>query len=203
WNVGAFRDGTLTDMVDSLGNVTTVDLVMNAANDFGDLDGANVGGTGAGDATLGATEAYDVMLDYMNVASNNKGSLTFSGLQANQDYDLYFYAYGDNVGQNSVIEINGVAQQTSDPTGLTTLTEGRHYVKFSSITSSALGEIFAEYGSPGAAWTTPIVDADANTNFGVMNGVQIVAVPELTSFAYVLAFGFFALIRRRFVSSRK
>lgn len=192
WNL-AEANSTLTSLDDSNGNSTSIGLSTSGASGaWSDNDGANVSGGNL-------TEAFGLMEHYSYLKESSP-SIThlFAGLTAGQGYDLYVYAYGDSVGQNVCSSVdNGTTWlQTSDPTGLTTLVEGRQYVLFESVLADSNGEITLLTSLPS---TTSVTDLDASANYASINGLQLAtsaAVPEPATFVLAGLLGFLLLMRR-------
>jgi hypothetical protein len=161
---------------------------------------------------LGPSGIYqDLMEDYVYLSSpvelqvvTKNGSIF--GLDPGQLYDVYLYAQGDNFletyspGQNTLFTINGISKQTSwdgIQGGDGFLVDGIEYVRFR-VAANAGGVI-------GFTWANVVsgtggnvaVDLDGNNSrFAVINGLQIVAVPE-PSAALLGSFAVLGLLRRR------
>lgn len=153
----------------------------------------------------------DLMSDYvyLSAATNTvvvTKSGTLSGLDNGQLYDVYLYAQGDNFiesyspGQNAIFTVDGVSKQTSwdgTPGGDGLLAEGIEFVKFR-VVPNAQGEINFSWANvisgPGG---NVAVDLDGNNSrFAVINGLQIVAVPEPSS-VLLGSTALLGLLRRR------
>ena len=135
-------------------------------------NGYSVGGNHTplddGSQTLGTS--YSLMRDY-HWRNNGTWSYTISGLVPGRPYDLYLYGYGDNDGQNTAFQVDGQLKQTSNPQGLTNLTEGRHYVTFT-VVPDANGGVVVNWGS--LSQYPSLTDADNNSAFAAANGFQLV-----------------------------
>jgi fibronectin type 3 domain-containing protein len=155
-------------LLDSTEVPTSVGLNTTGGGTFAAVSGANVGGNKtAGSQTL--TESYNLMVDY---AFAGFQTYTITGLVPNRKYDLYFYGYGDTVGQNTGFEVDSIVKQTKDPSGLIELTEGRHYVTFTAL-ANVDGQVSFDWGIPGNV-SPSLTDADAGGGNGAINGFQLV-----------------------------
>ena len=169
WNADAGATSLLaTKLNDSLGVVTAVALSGTSNGAFASASGANVGGDKAVPGSQTLVENYNLMTDYRFTFP--KQDYVFTGLAPNRKYDLYLFGYGDNPGANSAFSVGGVVKQTKNPLGLTSVTEGRHYVTFSFV-SEEDGSFFFEMGLPGQLGLT---DADGSDGVSVLNGYQLV-----------------------------
>lgn len=163
-NVGGGSSVATSKLNDSAGSVSA--LGIDGGSSFGPFSftGTNVGGD---PATL--TDTPGLMVDYRFSDSSNVRNYTFSGLPPNRTYDLYLFGYGGGVDQNSGFRIDGIAKQTTDATGLTTLTETRHYVTFT-VESDVNGAFTIDWSGPGNLGLT---DVHAGSGAG-FNGFQLV-----------------------------
>jgi PEP-CTERM motif len=122
------------------------------------------------------------------IFANSARSITLSGLAANQTFDLVLYNAGDQnvgAGRTSSFTVNGVTQ-TSDWDGLTsTLVAGVDYVNYASATSDGSGNLVINLG-PGAGATE-----------GDLDGFQLLAVPEPSTWAMLAIGGVMLLGYRR------
>lgn len=218
WN-GLYRpnsgDGILaTSLLNSAGVATTVSI------DIPSLIGQ---GSTVTDQELGPSDSLlDLMSDGISIDSGLAGVLvsksgTIAGLAIGGVYDIYFYSQGDdnvaddqNDGQNGLFAITsslggpvvGSTKQTGYDGvsgGDEALVEGVEYVKFTA-TANSLGEIFFKWENvvPGLNVTGDLVPnlGDNGSRYAVLNGIQIVAVPE-PSVALLGALGLLGLLRRR------
>lgn len=201
------------------GSTTSTITANNLENSFGFATGVGISLeingsflSNPGQQELGPGGIYrDLMADYVYLSSPpdlevvSKSGKIF-GLDPGQLYDVYLYAQGDNFletyspGQNSLFTIDGVSKQTSwDGTvgGNGSLVEGIEYVRFR-VMPSASGEIdFAWANVVSGSGGNVAVDLDgSNSRFAVINGLQIVAVPEPSS-ALLGSLALLGLLRRR------
>lgn len=176
---------TANSLKDTLGATTSVGISVQINGSFLSEPGQQ---------ELGPGEVYaDLMQDYIYLSSplelqvvSKSGSI--SGLDPGQLYDIYLYAQGDNFletyspGQNTLFTINGVSKQTSwdgIEGGDGFLTEGIEYVRFRVAADAGGGVGFAWANVVSGAGGNVAVDTDgSNSRFAVINGLQIVAVPE-------------------------
>lgn len=167
WNNDTGNSVPSDKLNDSSGVVTA--LALEGASNFGVFSagaGANVGGD---PATLVAN--YNLMQDY-RFTDGAIRNYTFTGLAPNRTYDLYLFGYGGDIFQNSAFDVGGIVKQTTSPLGLTTLTEGRHYVTFTFV-SQADGSFLFRWGTPG---NLGLIDAHPAGGSG-FNGFQLVENP--------------------------
>jgi hypothetical protein len=98
---------------------------------------------------------------------------TFSGLAPDRTYDLYLFGYGGSADQNSGFRVgpsgSTIAKQTTNPTGLTTLTQGHHYVTFT-VATDANGAFSIQWSAPGNLGLTDVHPG----NSAAFNGFQLV-----------------------------
>jgi len=169
----------------------------------------------------------NLMGDFLQVDANgtDTGAVgtavgTFSGLTIGGLYDIYFYGQGElygaagnsNSGQNSFFAITngsngsiiGTGKQTGwDGTsgGNGSLTEGIEYVKFTATADSA-GKIYFIWQNVVAGQnvvTDAALDSGGNgsSDYGALNGIQIVSVVPEPSAALLGLLGMAGLFRRR------
>ena len=195
---------TASNLSDSAGGASGVGIELEINGSFLGLPGQQeLGGPGL---------AYeDLMSDYVYLSSPSASQVVTKtgrlfGLAADQLYDVYLYAQGDDFtvdfspGQNTLFTIGGVSKQTSwdgVEGGNGVLTEGIEYVRYR-VLADALGEIGFSYANvvsgPGG---NVLTDLDGvNSRFAAINAIQIVAVPE-PSAVLSGALGFVLLLRRR------
>jgi MYXO-CTERM domain-containing protein len=165
----------------------------------------------------------NLMGDFLQLHSATPGTVgsaagTISNLTPNASYEIYFYGQGatyglpgnSNSGQNSLFAITdtlggstiGTAEQTGwdgVDGGDGTLTEGVEYVKFL-VNANASGQVFFRWENVIAGVnvaTDQATNGSGNSSdFGALNGIQIVSVPE-TSSALLGSLGVFGLLLRR------
>lgn len=168
WNPYANGNSPASAVKSSADVATTVGMTFDANGTFNDLLGVNGAASGGGSLTNG----FELMQDYM--FSSSLRTLTITGLVSGRSYDLYMYGYGDTVGQNCGVSLDGISKQTSDPTGLTTLTQGAHFVTFAAIADGS-GQITFNWAGVNASTFPELTDADAPGNFGFggLSGLQV------------------------------
>ena len=183
WNL---MNGTSTNLVDSAGNASTIDVT-------GLSGGQNEGLAGS------------VFFHNSNqFGKGNNQTILISGLANAGIYDIYIYALSHNTGSwgnfsdteraaGAFTTANATGNGASQPldngisgTDTDPFTAGSNYVLFQSIVADGSGNI------------SIVADAldGANATRLHVNGLQIVSIPE-TSSAALLGLGAFALILRR------
>lgn len=187
---GAATQTSMTDLLDTEGNATAVDLTLSG--------GANY----SGDAI-----AMEVLKEY-RYFSGNAGTvgvtLTLTGLGANGQWDIYLLSQGNangrttrfGLGSGSLAANSGIAKndnsnpliQDASPANYTnsTWTVNGNYVKFASATADASGTIVIEAASL------------SGNNAGSLNGIQLVAIPEPATMGMVALTGLGLFVARRF-----
>lgn len=176
---------------------------------------------------LGASGAYDdLMGDFLQVDANgaDTGAVgtavgTFSGLTIGGLYEIYFYGQGQlygaggniNSGQNSFFAItngsNGSIIGTGEQTGWDgtsggdgSLTEGIEYVKLTA-TADGAGNIFFIWqnvvAGQNVATDAALDSTGSSSDYGALNGIQIVSVVPEPSAALLGLLGMAGLLRRR------
>jgi fibronectin type 3 domain-containing protein len=166
WNAYVNGSSPVSAVKSSADVATTVGMTFAANGSFNHTEGVN--GPASGGGTL--TNGVELMQDY--IWSNPLRTLTITGLVSGRSYNLYMYGYGDTVGQNCGVRLNGISKQTSDPAGLTTLTQGAHFVTHTAIADGS-GQITFNWGPVTAALFPELTDADAASTFGGISGLQI------------------------------
>lgn len=169
WNGIAL--GPVPNLADSSLALTSVGLNATGQGVFSKANGFGVGGDNAtpGSQTLTVPGGYNLMQDYAFVnAAGTTTTYTLTGLIPGRKYDLYLYGYGDQIGQNTLFGASSTLKQTKNPEGLTTLTEGYHFVTFTTVAM--------EDGTVPFTWRNAFgtTDADANTGSAVIAGFQLV-----------------------------
>jgi hypothetical protein len=133
-----------------------------------------------------AGSPYQNLMQDLLVA-NSLETVTLSGLAPNATFNLILYNAGDNnvgAGRTSTFAVNGVTQ-TSDWDGATsTLVAGVDYVNYSSVTSDGSGNLVIDYGLSSGG------ESD-------LDGFQLLAVPEPSTWAMLAAGGVMLLGYRR------
>lgn len=184
WNQAT---GSFNDLVDSVGNSSTIDI--------SGLSG-------------GQNEGPVNTIFYGNSNQFSKGdnqTIGISGLTVGGVYDIYIYALSHNTGSwgqpsnteraagaftTTNVSGNGTSQSLDNGntgTNATTFTAGSNYVLFQSIVANGSGNI---------SIVADALDAGANSTRLHVNGLQIVSIPE-TSSAALFGLGAFSLILRR------
>lgn len=171
---------TISDIADSAGAATTVDIVYTKTNRD----------AWAADSVQCSTLAYGAGHDLMQAYLTTQGAVdyvTIQGLTAGNSYDLYLFGHGDNEAQNTQFTVDGVTKGSSiDVTGLEVLTLDAHYVVFSGVVADGTGAIeIAFENGPDNEW-------------GSFNGMQIVGdvVPEPATLV-LLGLGSLVSLKRR------
>jgi hypothetical protein len=140
-------------LVDSLGNPTTVTLSLSAPSGTYDANSVNWGNYSPFTA---AGSPYSALMASCLVANSGaaNGTVTLSGLLADQACDLYVYNASDANeagGRLSSFTVNGVTQ-TSTYDGVTsTLVNGVDYLEFAGVTADATGTLVINFGNLGAS----------------------------------------------------
>lgn len=138
---------------------------------------------GAGNGSIYSTANPDVFEGDIFITTATP-FITISGL-AGATIDLYIYAAsGSATGQGSTFTFGSTALSTTDTAGVETgYTNGVNYVKFSGLVADSSGNI-------SGTWMRRVA------TYGVINGFQIMVVPE-PSTVLLGALGLLALMRRR------
>lgn len=178
WNdIGGDVSGTA--LLDSDGNPTTVDVSAD--------NGGNSAffGWGNPNVTTDVLENYTAVHNGFGGALVGPATITISGLAANGAYDLHFVSLGDDAGQGGSFTIGGDTKTAAaTDASNSVLTEGDNFVSFTNVLADGTGEV-------SVTWTTL-----TGSGFGVLNGFQIVEVPEPASLA-LIGGGLLALASRR------
>jgi len=177
------------------GGVSASGLALSYAN--GSASGVSMSLTGDGtydanEPNWGNTSAFTTAgSPYSNlmqdlIYANNVDNVTLTGLGANQTFELVLYNAGDQnvgAGRTSSFTVNGVTQ-TSFWNGTTsTLIAGQTYVQYASATSDGTGTLVITYGT--------------GTGETDLDGFQLLAVPEPSTWAMLAAGGVMLLGYRR------
>jgi hypothetical protein len=144
---------SITSLKNSKGTVTAVSITDGNAGSY--WDNANM--------FTALVYGNKIMNNYHH--NNNSGNkvMTIAGLAANCWYDLYLYGHGNAEDQNTRFTIGSVSKDCTIPVvGLTTLTEGAHYVVFRGVTANSSGQITVTWGPA------------SGTGYAAINAVQIV-----------------------------
>ncbi len=156
WNGLAAPSGStsysIDNMVDSDGNATTVDFVIN--------------GVLVTDHMAANDDSHALMYDYALALKAGEMPFTISGLTADQPYDLYMFGGNGNQSSRTVIfTIDGVSQVTHPAHGAAaTPINSEDYVLFSGLLADGSNQI------------SGIIDTgDASSIF---NGLQLLATDD-------------------------
>ncbi len=148
---------------------------------------ASVNGLGFGGSPA---LAPDLLADYLFVTGSNVGTFTISGLTAGQSYEFYFYsvAGGSNTTNRGAIFTLAGSSLPVAGFNVATFTEGTNFLKFALIP-----------GGTSVSGSFAVAPGNSEAEF---NGLQIVAIPEASTLAYLLGGGAMALagaflLRRR------
>ena len=148
---------TLTDVVDSDGNVTTVDVVYDCQS-----RGA-WSSNGVQSASLSASTGRYIMESYLTT-QNATNYIYIQGLAPGGLYDLYLFGHGDDETQNTRFTVNGSTKaSTINVNGLTALTQNAHYIVFENVPADANGQIQINFSN------------GTENQWGAFNGMQIVS----------------------------
>jgi hypothetical protein len=179
-NVTPFASYTSSTLADSLGNATAATVTLSNTWVY----------DGAADSVI----APALMLDYaFTQASGAAASFTVSidGLVPGGLYDLYLYS--DTGIQRTTFNVGGDVKNVLNTPAQNAWTLGTNYQLYSSIPATGGSIAVTVSGND----FDPITQTGAF--YGVLNGLQVVAVPEPSSIAMLAAaaFGLAAFIRRK------
>ena len=165
WN--DFTTGTLADqfLVNTSGAQSGVTLSFSSAQSYE---------SAASYTRFTGTPYANLMQGYLVGRGNPDLALTFGGLAAGQEYGFYIYTQGDDNSKNRSIGIsaNGGAQVSSTQSNIGTFVEGDNYLYIvATANSSGVVDLKGRY-----------LSGEAN-----INGVQLLAVPEPSSVALLMA----------------
>ena len=177
WNSVNLSLGSLlfSNLMDSTGAATTVSLT-----------------NGAGISNYSYNQGGETLFNNYNYTYGTQtDSVTFSGLNTADTYNLYLYASASNDGQGTTFTVGSQVLSTSGMTG-TTFATPDNYVEFTGL-SGATGQIAAAFTNNG------------KTVYGPVNGFQLVDVPtapvpeasSFVGFGVLLSLGGLALLARR------
>jgi len=200
-NLTGTNDPSSSDLLDSSGASTGITMTQLA----GAQDGGALNGLQFNDGSNGRDySSSNVNVRMMNgfIFSQNDTAMTFSitnisSAFTSQGYDVYFYYDRPNEDQaelsltplgGSAMEID-TAEDTTGPFSGTvgySFVEGDNYYKFSGLTAASFDFVIGD----------DTTDSNSRTAF---NGLQLVAVPEPSSFAILCGMGalWVASFRRR------
>jgi hypothetical protein len=173
-----------SDLLDSNGGATSIDISFDAAGTFA------VENTAPNFPNI-STDAQGLMRDYL-IAFRDGGlsgprTATLSGFSAGQEVILYLYGEGDNLSNDrqTTFDANGVIASTvGDSPANSPLTLGSDYVVLENVFANANGEIVISYSAN-------------NVPEGPFNGLQLTLVPEPGTFALMGISGLGLLAIRR------
>jgi len=173
-NVTTFATYTSDALVDSLGNPTAATVTVNNSWVY----------DGAADSAIAPTLMWDYAFSQSAGATAN---FTFSidGLTPGGIYDLYLYS--DTGAQRTTFDIGGDIKNVVNTSAQSTWNLGGNYQLYSGLTAAGGSIAVTVYGND----VDPITLEGAF--YGVVNGFQVVAVPE-PSTIILLATGLFGII---------
>ena len=185
WNQA---NGSWTNLNDSVGNTSTIDITGLSGGENGGPAGifnqnSNQFSKGANQtisiSQLTPSGVYDIYIYALSHNASSWGTGAISPLERAAGAFTTINATGNGSSQSLD---NGIAGTDADP-----FTAGSNYVLFQSIVADGTGNI---------SIVADALDAGASSTRLHVNGLQIVSVPE-TSSAALLGLGAFALILRR------
>ncbi len=161
WNPISAFPGTTAVALKNTNNISSgVGLKSTINGSTNDFYGGTTGWNGA--------PSLDVLMNnYIgtNAVSTAGNTFTFSGLNAGQLYDVYIYTQPAASGRRLGANVGGETKTTNlsvAPSG--SFIENQNYLRFQNKITNASGDLTLSYWS--------------GVTFGVVNGIQIVAVPE-------------------------
>lgn len=158
--------GTTSNLLDSQGNATGVSLQFSPS---GFWHSNSAYSTGELTTTYG-----NLIFDYA-YANGSSRIFHLTGLAVGQAYDLYLYSQGDSPNQGATFSLGaGTANQSSlssTGTNFTTFSEGANYVVFRNLQANGSGQV------------TITLATNPATTFGALNGLQLTAIPEPSTYA--------------------
>ena len=195
---GGAASYTSGPLVNSLGVATGVSLSLSAPSGTYGANSVNWGNYSTFSwASLADEQAqtggpytpYSALFSHTLVANSAaaNGSVTLTGLAANQAYNLVLYSASDvnvGAGRTSTFVVNGVTQTTTwTSSGATTLIAGVDYTEYLSTVSDGTGTLTINFGN--------LIASESD-----LNGFQLQAVPEPGTLA-VLGMGLSLLFIHR------
>ncbi|HEY3932087.1 MAG TPA: PEP-CTERM sorting domain-containing protein [Verrucomicrobiae bacterium] len=154
-------------------------VTMTIATDGGSYNANEPAWSNTSAFTTAASPYSNLMQDLIYANGVGAGSITLSGLAANQTYNLVLYNAGDqNVGGDraSSFTVNAVSQTSQWDGTTSTLVAGVSYVDYASAMSDGSGNLVITFG-PGMTL------AGALSSEGDLDGFQLMAVPEPSTWA--------------------
>jgi hypothetical protein len=142
--------------------------------------------------TTAGSPYSNLMQDLLASKSVGGGTITLNGLAANQTYNLVLYNAADqNVpgGRATDFTVNGVTQTSTWDGTTSTLVAGVDYVDYASATSDGSGNLVITFG-PGSV-------GGVLSSEGDLDGFQLMAVPEPSTWAMLAAGGVIMLLGYR------
>lgn len=191
WNYQAAGSGTYGPFLNSTGSNSGVTMTLT-----GMTRGTNLGGV----APVGFDALYTGYLYF-----NFNASLVLNGLDPNLTYDVVFFSgFSDNGGTRHYgAEITHAATTTTlrsygnlGTGGATTLSEGQNYVHFRGLSPTINGSL--AFAMQRNETVDPNIPGFSVGTVGVVNGFQLVAVPEPGTLALLgIVLGTVLLFRRK------
>lgn len=198
WNNLTRTDGdfgtpitNLTNMVDSLGTSTGIDLSFSATGTSGSSGisgtGANYGGTYPAPVSSLPTSA---LRDGMFFNTDAVVTLTLADLDPLKTYNFLLYGARGNNGKGANYAVAGLNSDSGTITDV--VNNSTQTVSFTGIQPTALGVITLTLTPTD---TSGVVNS--NPNSGSLNTIIITAIPEPSSSMLLGSLGALALLRRR------
>jgi hypothetical protein len=192
WNYLSSHNGTTPGLLDSTGATTGVTMTRSGMTGLG----TDLGGV----APVGFGALYTGYLYFGNA------SVVLNGLDPNLNYDVVFFSgFSNNDGSGTLNRHYG-AEITHEGTmlrsygnlgtgGATTLSEGQNYVHFRDLSPISGSLTFTMKTNTVA---DPLIPGFVLGGVGVVNGFQLVAVPEPGTLALLgIVLGTVLLFRRK------
>lgn len=217
WNPLVNVSGTASSVAlnDSAGAVTGIGFELTGIT-------ASINNATTGEQEL-AGGFINLMRDYVRIASGSSNNVVttsgkFTGLTTGASYEIYFYGQGENFGggnisggsntqgQNSLFTVGANSAQTgwdgvNGGNGI--LAEGIEWVKLTGIADGS-GEISFDWANVVAGSNVVTDNAESTaasgtkaSQYGVLNGIQLVEVVPEPSTILMSALGMLGLVVRR------